>query len=57
MNGLENFWAMARSRLVKFHGFSRQCSHRHPEETEFRFNHRQEKIYELLLHEFRKLPL
>jgi transposase-like protein len=57
VNGIENFWAIAKSRLVKCRGFSGQCFHRHLKETEFRFNHRQEKIYELLLHEFRKSPL
>jgi transposase len=57
VNGIENFWGIAKSRMVKFRGFSKQSFHKHLKETEFRFNHRQDKIYKLLLSEFRRLPL
>jgi transposase len=57
VNGIENFWGIAKSRMMKFRGFSKKSFHKHLKETEFRFNHRQDKIYKLLLSEFRKLPL
>jgi transposase len=56
VNGIENFWGIAKSRMVKFRGFDKTNFHKHLKETEFRFNHRQEKIYVILLNEFRRLP-
>jgi len=57
VNGIENFWGIAKSRLSKFRGMSKNTFYFHLKETEWRFNHRQENIYMLLLKELRKNPL
>ena len=57
INGIENFWGAAKSRMLKFKGFSKEHFYKHLKETEFRFNHRQENLYMLLLKEFRITPL
>ena len=57
IDGIENFWGIAKTRLVKFRGISLDKFYLHLKETEFRFNHRQDDLYVLLLSEFRKLPL
>ena len=49
INGIEGFWGMAKTRLVKFRGMSRSTFYLHLKECEFRFNHRDEDLYSLLL--------
>src|SRR3982751_1023549 len=49
INGIEGFWGMAKTRLVKFKGMSRSTFYLHLKECEFRFNHRDEDLYRLLL--------
>jgi len=57
INGIENFWGIAKVRLSKFRGMSKKTFYLHLKETEFRFNHRQDNFYLLLLKEFRENPL
>jgi len=57
VNGIENFWGVAKTRLVKLRGIRSQTFYLHLKETEWRFNHRQENLYQLLLKEFRLNPL
>jgi transposase len=57
VNGLENFWGIAKTRLVKFRGLAPDKFYLHLKETEFRFNHRQTDLYSLLLKNLRKLPI
>lgn len=57
INGIENFWGIAKTRLVRFRGIRQNKFYKHLKETEFRFNHRQNNIYMLLLRELRKNPL
>ena len=57
INGIENFWGVAKTRLSKFRGIRKDKFLLHLKETEFRFNHRKEDLYHLLLEEFRKNPL
>ena len=57
INGIENFWSIAKSRLSKFRGIHKQNFHLHLKECEFRFNHRHEDLYRLLLKMFREKPL
>jgi transposase len=57
INGIENFWGIAKTRLVKFRGIRADKFYLHLKETEFRFNHRQDNLYLLLLSEFRNLPI
>ena len=49
INGIENFWGIAKLRLSKFRGMSKSTFYLHLKETEFRFNHRNENVYKLLL--------
>ena len=49
INGIEGFWGLAKTRLVKFKGMSRSTFYLHLKECEFRFNHRDEDLYHLLL--------
>lgn len=45
----DRFWRYAKSRLVKFKGISKSTLYYHIKECEFRFNHRSENLYKLLL--------
>jgi transposase-like protein len=40
IEGIESFWAIAKTRLSKFNGLSRNSFYVHLKECEFRFNHR-----------------
>ena len=57
INGIENFWGIAKARLSKFRGIKKAHFYMHLKECEFRFNHRDEDLYKLLLKECRNSPL
>lgn len=57
INGIESFWAFAKTRLVRFRGLQKHAFYFHLKECEFRFNHRQENIYLLVLKMLREPPL
>lgn len=57
MNGIEGFWGFAKSRLTRFRGMSKHTFYLHLKECEFRFNHRRQDLYPLLLRLCRKQPL
>ena len=57
INGIESFWGFAKHRMTKFHGVSKQTFPLHLKETEFRFNHRNNNLYKVLLSMLRKDPL
>lgn len=57
INGIESFWGYAKHRLVKFKGIPREKFELHLKETEFRFNHRGQDLYQLFLKIFRDNPL
>ena len=57
VNGIENFWGVAKNRLVKMRGITCEKFSLHLKETEWRFNHRHENIYKLLLNNLRFHPL
>ena len=57
INGIENFWAIAKGRLNKFRGISKSTFALHLKECEFRFNHRQDDLYKLLLEILRNSPI
>jgi transposase-like protein len=57
INGIESFWSYAKIRLVKFRGIDKRTFNLHLKECEFRFNHRGEDLYKILLEIFRKEPL
>jgi len=57
MNGIESFWAFAKTRLVRFRGLHKHIFYFHLKECKFRFNHRREAIYKLVLKMLRNFPL
>jgi transposase len=60
INGLEGFWSYAKERLIKFHGVSKNYFPLYLKEMEFRYNHRKQPIFGLLvqyLSEFVAKPL
>lgn len=48
INGLEGFWSWAKERLIKHHGVSKENFPLDLKELEFRYNHRQSDIFELV---------
>lgn len=57
INGIESFWAYAKHRLTKFKGIPRHTFYLHLKETEFRFNHRRDNLYLVVLRILRQNPL
>ena len=57
INGIESFWSYSKRRLQKFHGVPQNTFYLHLKECEFRFNHRNENIYAILLKMIRQNPL
>jgi transposase-like protein len=57
INGIENFWGIAKTRLAKFRGLPAAPFYLSLKETEFRFNHCHDNLYKLLLKHLRKLLL
>lgn len=49
INGLEGFWSFAKERLLKYHGISPDRFPLYLKELEFRYNHRKEDIFPLLV--------
>lgn len=57
INGIENFWGLAKVRLSKFRGMNKDTFYLHLKECEFRFNYRKNNLYKLLLKIIRDNPL
>ena len=57
INGIEGFWGVAKVRLTKFKGLPKPTFHLHLKETEWRYNHRQDDKYKILLSYLRNNPL
>lgn len=49
VNGLEGFWSWAKERLFKHHGISKRWFPFYLKELEFRYNHRADDLFELLV--------
>jgi transposase len=49
INGLEGFWSYAKERLIKHHGVSKELFPFYLKEMEFRYNHRHDNLFNLLL--------
>ena len=49
INGIEGFWSFAKERFHKYHGISKINYQFYIKEMEFRFNHRNENVYKLLI--------
>ena len=54
VNGIESFWSFAKRRLSKFNGIPSHKFSLYLKECEFRFNHRNENMYNALLNVLRK---
>ena len=57
VNGIEGFWSIAKTRLVKFRGVNKSTFYLHLKECEFRYNHRNENLYLKILKIVREKPL
>ena len=57
INGIEGFWGFAKSRLTRFRGMNKVTFFLHLKECEFRFNHREQNMYKMILKIIRKKPL
>jgi transposase len=49
INGIEGFWSFAKERFHKYHGINKENYPLYVKEMEFRFNHRNEDLYPLLV--------
>ena len=54
---VQAFWGLTKERLAKFRGLHRSMIYYHLKESEYRYNHRHESIYPLLLDLCRHPPL
>jgi len=57
VNGIESFWSFAKRRLAQFNGLTDETFVLHLTECQFRFNSRNQNIYDTLLASLRKNPL
>jgi transposase len=57
INGIESFWSFAKRRLAQFNGLRSTHFELHLKECQWRFNHRHEDLYRLLLKLLREHPL
>ena len=57
VNGIESFWSYAKRRLSKFQGITPEMFYLHLKECEYRFNHRNDDLYAILLELLRNDPL
>lgn len=57
INGIESFWSFSKRRLAKFNGVSEHTFYLHLKESEYRFNHRKENLFRLLLKLLERHPL
>lgn len=57
INGIEGFWGYAKTRMARFRGMHPSTFYLHLKECEFRFNHRRQDMYHVLLKLCRKNPL
>ena len=48
INGIEGFWSFAKERFHKYHGIDKENYPLYVKEMEFRFNHRNESVFNLL---------
>ena len=57
INGIEGFWGFAKTRLTRFRGMKKATFFLHLKESEFRFNHRDQNLYKMILEIILKKPL
>jgi transposase len=54
---IDMFWGMLKSRLIKFRGLNSGTLYLHVKETEFRYNYRDNDLFEMLMEILHKRPL
>ncbi|OQA36762.1 MAG: ISXO2-like transposase domain protein [Acidobacteria bacterium ADurb.Bin340] len=57
INGIRSFWSYVKRRLARFNGIPQKTFYLHLKESEFRFNHRKEDLYKILLDLLRIRPI
>ena len=57
VNGIESFWSFAKRRLNKLNGIQKKYFLLHLKESEFRWNHKKNNLYQILLVNLRQNPL
>ena len=57
VNGIESFWSFTKPRLAKLRGIRTQYFFLHLKESEWRWNHRHDNLYLILLKNLRSEPL
>lgn len=57
INDIEGFWGVAKTRLAKFRGMSKNTFYLHLKECEFRYNYRNQNLYLNILKIVRTRPL
>ena len=57
VNGIESFWSFTKRRLAQFNGLSDDTFYLHLKESEFRFNNKDNELYDIMLSKLRKNPL
>jgi len=57
VNGIESFWSYTKRRLTKFNGVRKENFVLHLKESEYRWNHKRQNLYQILLKNFRENPL
>lgn len=57
VNGIEGFWGFSKTRLSRFRGMSKSTFYLHLKECEFRFNYRDQDLYQLLIKMIKNQPL
>ncbi|MBD3280201.1 IS1595 family transposase [Candidatus Dojkabacteria bacterium] len=57
INGIESFWSYAKRRMSKFNGVPKEKFVLHLKESEWRWNHKDDNIYKVLMKELSKNPL
>ena len=57
INGIESFWGYAKHRLIKYNGIPKNLFEIYLKEVEFRFNHRGDDLYQIILKLCRDNPL
>jgi len=57
INGIEGFWGLAKTRLAKFRGMSKNTFYLNLTECEFRYNYRNQNLYLIILKMLKTRPL
>lgn len=57
INGIEGFWSYAKERLIKFHGVGKENFIYYIKEMEFRYNNRNEELFERIIEIFANYSL